>query len=253
MLASCSLSGIHCYTIIVDQRLIETLGLGVFVVFQNEADDFLKKHPVEALWGVGRVTLKKLKGLGINSVGDLAAAPRELLVRELGASHGHHLSSLSQGIDVREVDSDRERKSISHEETFASDVYERDVLVSEIIRLSDAVSSRAREQGVAGRTVHLKVRQPDMSYVTRSVTLEGAVDTLPEIAGKATDLLTQLDLQQGVRLLGVGLSRLVSPGPEQLTFSGVEGTNPGWGKLSVAMDRIRQKYGSSAIGPGFPR
>ena len=228
-------------------------GLGVFVVFQNEADDFLKKHPVEALWGVGRVTLKKLKGLGINSVGDLAAAPRELLVRELGASHGHHLSNLSQGIDAREVDSDRERKSISHEETFASDVYERDVLVSEIIRLSDAVSSRAREQGLAGRTVHLKVRQPDMSYVTRSVTLEGAVDTLPEIAGKATDLLTQLDLQQGVRLLGVGLSRLVSPGPEQLTFSGVEGTNPGWGKLSVAMDRIRQKYGSSAIGPGFPR
>jgi len=228
-------------------------GLGVFVVHLDQADEFLKAHPVEALWGVGRATLEKLKILGIDSVGDLAAAPKELLIRELGASHGNHLSSLSKGIDVREVDSDRERKSISHEETFASDVYERDVLVSEIVRLSDAVSSRAREQGLAGRTIHLKVRRPDMSYVTRSATLESAVDTLPEIAGKATELLTQLDLGEGVRLLGVGLSKLGSPGPEQLTFSDVEENNSGWRRLSMAMDRIRQKYGSSAIGPGFPR
>ncbi|HAF67719.1 MAG TPA: DNA polymerase IV [Acidimicrobiaceae bacterium] len=228
-------------------------GVGVFVVHPDEATDFLKAHPVEALWGVGRATLEKLKALGINSVGDLAAVPRELLIQELGASHGNHLSTLSQGIDVREVHSDRERKSISHEETFASDIYERDLLVSEIVRLADAVSSRAREQGLAGRTVHLKVRRPDMSYVTRSATLEDAVNTLPEIAGKATELLAQLDLQQGVRLLGVGLSRLGSPGPEQLTLSGVEGNNLSWGRLSTAMDRIRQKYGPSAIRPGFPR
>lgn len=228
-------------------------GLGVFVVHLDQADGFLKGHPVEALWGVGRATLEKLKVLGINSVGDLARTPQELLVRELGVAHGNHLSSLSKGIDAREVQSDRERKSISHEETFASDVYERDVLVSEIVRLSDAVSSRAREQGLGGRTVHLKVRRPDMSYVTRSATLEVAVDTLPAIAGKATELLTQLDLRQGVRLLGVGLSRLGPTGPQQLSFGGVEEHDSGWGRLSLAMDRIRKKYGSSAIGPGFPR
>lgn len=228
-------------------------GSGVFVVHPDQADDFLKVHPVEALWGVGRVTLEKLKALGINSVEDLARAPQELLVQELGVAHGKHLSSLSKGIDVRGVDSDRERKSISHEETFASDVYERDVLVSEIVRLADAVSSRAREQGLEGRTVHLKVRRPDMSFVTRSETLEMAVDTLPEIAGKATELLAQLDLRQGVRLLGVGLSRLGPAGPQQLTFSGVAENNSGWGRLSLTMDRIRQKYGSSAIAPGLPR
>ena len=228
-------------------------GSGVFVVHPDQADDFLKVHPVEALWGVGRVTLEKLKALGINSVEDLARAPQELLVQELGVAHGKHLSSLSKGIDVRGVDSDRERKSISHEETFASDVYERDVLVSEIVRLADAVSSRAREQGLEGRTVHLKVRRPDMSFVTRSETLEMAVDTLPEIAGKATELLAQLDLRQGVRLLGVGLSRLGPAGPQQLTFRGVAENNSGWGRLSLTMDRIRQKYGSSAIAPGLPR
>ncbi len=228
-------------------------GAGVFVVHPDAATDFLEAHPVEALWGVGRATLQKLKALGISSVGDLASTPRDLLVEELGTSHGNHLSKLSQGIDVREVDSERERKSISHEETFASDIYERAALITEIVRLSDAVSTRAREQGLAGRTVHLKVRRPDMSYVTRSVTLEEAVDTLPEIAGKATELLAELDMEQGVRLLGVGLSRLGLPGPQQLTLTGVEENNSGWGKLSAAMDRIRQRYGHSAIRPGFPK
>jgi len=228
-------------------------GAGVFVVHPDVATDFLEAHPVEALWGVGRATLQKLKALGISSVGDLASTPRDLLVEELGTSHGNHLSKLSQGIDVREVDSERERKSISHEETFASDIYERAALITEIVRLSDAVSTRAREQGLAGRTVHLKVRRPDMSYVTRSVTLEAAVDTLPEIAGKATELLAELDMEQGVRLLGVGLSRLGLPGPQQLTLTGVEENNSGWGKLSAAMDRIRQRYGHSAIRPGFPK
>ena len=154
-----------------------TPGLGVFVVHPDVATEFLEAHPVEALWGVGRATLEKLKALGISSVGDLASVPNEILVEELGASHGNHLSKLSQGIDLREVDSERERKSISHEETFASDIYDRAALVSEIVRLSDAVSARAREQGLAARTIHLKVRRPDMSYVTRSVTLEEAVDT----------------------------------------------------------------------------
>lgn len=230
-----------------------TPGVGVFVVHPDVATNFLEAHPVEALWGVGRATLEKLKALGISTVGDLASTPKELLVEELGTSHGNHLSKLSQGIDVREVDSERERKSISHEETFASDVYERTALTSEIIRLSDAVSTRAREQGLAGRTIHLKVRRPDMSYVTRSVTLEEAVDTLPEIAGKATELLAELDVEQGVRLLGVGLSRLGSPGPQQLTLTGVLDNNSGWGKLSAAMDRIRKRYGHSAIRPGFPK
>jgi len=230
-----------------------TPGVGVFVVHPDVATNFLEAHPVEALWGVGRATLEKLKALGISTVGDLASTPKELLVEELGTSHGNHLSKLSQGIDAREVDSERERKSISHEETFASDVYERTALTSEIIRLSDAVSTRAREQGLAGRTIHLKVRRPDMSYVTRSVTLEEAVDTLPEIAGKATELLAELDVEQGVRLLGVGLSRLGSPGPQQLTLTGVLDNNSGWGKLSAAMDRIRKRYGHSAIRPGFPK
>jgi len=227
-------------------------GAGVCVVERENQRNFLEAHPVEALWGVGVVTLQKLRSMGISTVRDLAAVPESVLVEALGASHGAHLSKLSRGIDVRRVDSERQRKSISHEETFATDIYDRKVLESEIVRLSDAVSSRARTQGTAGRTIQLKVRRPDMSFVTRSVTVDEPVDTLPEIAERATELLAQLDVGQGVRLLGVGLSRLDATGPRQLTLVGDESRNSGWSRLSGAMDRIRERYGHSAIGPGLP-
>ena len=226
-------------------------GVGVYVVDSENQKTFLEAHPVEALWGVGAVTLRKLRSLGISTVKDLAAVPEQVLVEALGASHGGHLWKLSRGVDVSRVNSERRRKSISHEETFPSDVYDRKALESEIVRLSDAVSSRARTQGTAGRTIHLKVRRPDMSFVTRSITVDEPVDTLPEIAGKATELLAQLDVGQGVRLLGVGLSRLDETGPRQLSLVQDGKRDQSWSRLSGAMDRIRERYGHSAIGPGL--
>ena len=226
-------------------------GVGVYVVDSENQKNFLEAHPVEALWGVGAVTLRKLRSLGISTVKDLAAVPEQVLVEALGASHGGHLWKLSRGVDVSRVNSERQRKSISHEETFPSDVYDRKALESEIVRLSDAVSSRARTQGTAGRTIHLKVRRPDMSFVTRSVTVDEPVDTLPEIAEKATELLAQLDVGQGVRLLGVGLSRLDETGPRQLSLVQDGKRDQSWSRLSGAMDRIRERYGHSAIGPGL--
>ena len=226
-------------------------GVGVYVVDSENQKTFLEAHPVEALWGVGAVTLRKLRSLGISTVKDLAAVPEQVLVEALGASHGGHLWKLSRGVDVSRVNSERRRKSISHEETFPSDVYDRKALESEIVRLSDAVSSRARKQGTAGRTIHLKVRRPDMSFVTRSITVDEPVDTLPEIAEKATELLAQLDIGQGVRLLGVGLSRLDETGPRQLSLVQDDKRDQSWSRLSGAMDRIRERYGHSAIGPGL--
>ncbi|MBJ81446.1 MAG: DNA polymerase IV [Acidimicrobiaceae bacterium] len=228
-------------------------GQGVFLVPPKEETSFLQAHPVEALWGVGSVTFARLKALGISTVGELALVPEDVLVETLGTSHGIHLSELSRGIDHRRVHSERKSKSISHEETFAQDVFDRSHLVSEIIRLSDAVSTRARRKGLAGRTVHLKIRRPDMRFLTRSVTLNEAVDILPVISETAIEMLDQLDLAEGVRLLGVGLSRLGAPGPQQLTLVGEELSDPAWGQLSAAMDRIRERYGEAAIGPGLPR
>ena len=92
-----------------------------------------------------------------------------------------------------------------------------------------------------------------MSFVTKSLTLEEPIDTLSEIAGNATALLAELDLRGGVRLLGLGITKLGPPGPRQLTLDSLGERSPSGGSVSNALDNIREKFGQAAIGPGFPK
>ena len=229
-------------------------GLGVKVVRREEELKFLHDHPVKALWGVGKVTLAKLQGLGVSTVGDLARVPTDGLVAALGTSHGEHLARLSQGHDPRPVEPERDVKSIGHEETFERDLTTDSELRSEIVRLSDAVASRLRRAGLAARTVQLKIRHPDLRLSTRSVSVETTLDTGPAISRLAVELLTRLDTSDGVRLLGVSCSGLSEPGPQQLTLGVEDGSgptrDPAWEHLSSAVDEIRDRFGAHAIGPG---
>lgn len=93
-------------------------GHGVYEVVPTRELEFLHPIDVDALWGVGPVTLKKLQGLGIKTVGDLAAFDLAVLIAVLGDSQGRHLTMLAKGIDDRDVEPDRDAKSIGHEETF---------------------------------------------------------------------------------------------------------------------------------------
>ncbi|MDG2114541.1 MAG: DNA polymerase IV, partial [Actinomycetota bacterium] len=229
-------------------------GLGVKVVERSDEIAFLHGHPVRALWGVGAATLARLAGLGVSTVGDLAKVPVEGLVAALGTSHGTHLADLARGIDRRPVEPDRAVKSISHEETFERDVVDPEILRSEITRLADAVAARLRRAGLEGRTVQLKIRHPDLRLSTRSVTVDGGLTTGPAIARHTVTLLDRLDLTDGVRLLGVGVSGLSEPGPQQLSLV-MDAEEPAamddsWRDLSDAMDEIRGRFGSDAIGPG---
>ena len=185
-------------------------GLGVCVVEVARQLEFLWAHPVEALWGVGPVTLGRLHDIDVYTVGDLAQVPLERLVATVGAAHGAHLSELARGIDDRSVQPGGIPKSVSHEETFEFDVSDRSVLRSEIMRLSDAVAARLRAGGLAGRTVTVKVKHPDFSLRTRSATLNAPVQTPRLLAQTAQQLLAALDVSGGIRLLGVGVSNLES-------------------------------------------
>ena len=196
-------------------------GPGVFVVEPGSELDFLHPLPIEALWGVGPATAGRLRQLGITTIGDLARAPQDSVETALGRAVGSHLSRLSRGIDERAVQPHREIKSISHEETYATDRVDFDGLRVELLRMSDSVATRLRQSQLVGRTVSIKFRYGDFVTKTRSVTAGTAVDSTPSIAGLATALLDAVDLGAGLRLLGVGVSNLApastSPG-EQLSL-----------------------------------
>jgi DNA polymerase-4 len=222
-------------------------GLGVKVIEPGQELAFLHPLPVEALWGVGPATLRRLDRLAVHTVGDLAALPLDTVVAALGQANGRHLHQLAHAVDPRSVEPDQKLKSVGHEETFAADHHRRDTLRSELVRMADATAARLRDSGHGGRTVTLKIRFGDFRTITRSRTVRDPVTSGPAIARVAKELLEGVDPAPGVRLLGVSVSGLVEGTTRQLSLDDPSGG--AWDDATVAVDRIRARFGADAVVP----
>jgi DNA polymerase-4 len=221
-------------------------GAGIVVVEPGEELAFLHPLPVEHLWGVGPATRRRLERFGVTTVGDLAAIPVASLVSALGTAAGQHLHDLAWGRDDRVVEPDRRTKSISHEETYSRDLKATDDLRRELVRLADSAARRVRAAGLAGRTVTLKVRFGDFTTITRSHTFPVPTDTGHDVAAAALVLLDSVEVVGGVRLLGVAVSNLIDGASRQLSFDDAE---QGWVEATRAVDDIRRRFGTAAVGP----
>ncbi len=225
---------------------------GLLVVPAGTETAFLHPLPVEALWGVGPATLRRLTALGVRTVGDLAALGEATLVAALGSARGRHLHALAHNRDDRAVVPERAAKSVGHEETFAEDHRDRAVLAREVARLADRVAARLRSGGQVARTVHLKVRFADFRTVTRARTLPRPTDLAAEITATAQALLGEVDPAPGVRLLGVSVSGLgADTRPLTLDLDGA-GAGPGGPRraaLEASLDAVRDRFGPDSVGP----
>ncbi len=229
-------------------RRIEA-GLGVKEIDPGTETEFMAPLPLRALWGIGPRTYEKLARFGISTVGELAALPLEVVISAVGEANGRHLHAIANAIDERPVVADRGVKSVSHEETFAGDLVDRDDLRRELVRLSDAVASRLRKAGLRGRTVSIKVRNPSFVTLTRSHTLGQATDRSSTILETSSALLDSVDVHEGVRLLGVGVAGLTTELVEQLTLDDLVSDQGTPGATDQAVDEIRERFGAKAIGP----
>ncbi|TNM69212.1 DNA polymerase IV [Streptomyces sp. NP160] len=166
---------------------------------------------VRSLPGVGPATEARLAGLGVATVGQLAATDERELVSLLGKAAGAALHAAALGVDPRPVVPEREAKSVSAEETFPTDVVDRSVLSAELRRMAERVAQRLQASGVRGRTVTVKARRYDFTALARSATTAGGpgVVTAEEICAAAAPLLAAINTTGGLRLLGVGVSGLV--------------------------------------------
>jgi DNA polymerase-4 len=234
-------------------------GLGVKVVTADAVLPFLHALPARALWGVGPATLTRLERLGIATVGDLAAMRVDTLTGALGRAAGAHLHALANGVDDRDVEPERRPKSIGHEETFATDLYDRAALDRQLVRLADSVGARLRVHHFAGRTVNIKVRFGDFRTISRSVTLPAPIDSGHAVTRAARTLLDAIDPAPGVRLLGVSVSGLADQATRQLTLDAVVDADRAgrdgdedsrWSDASYTVDRIRARFGPASIAPG---
>jgi DNA polymerase-4 len=157
---------------------------------------------------VGPATAQRLQRIGVTTVAELAAVPVDELVALVGHAVGSGLAAQARAEDDRPVVADRETKSVGAEETFDTDLVDPTRLRDELDLMVTRTARRLRSSGHSGRTVTLKVRLHDFRTLSRSTTLPGATDDEAVIRRVVRRLLTEVDVADGVRLLGVAVSGL---------------------------------------------
>lgn len=189
---------------------------GLLLIEPGTERELLAPMSVRTLPGVGPATGEHLRRAGITTVGELAEAGEDELVRMVGKAHGVGLYRMALGLDDRPVVAERDAKSVSVEDTFDVDLHDRVRIRFEVQRLADRCVGRLRASGHSGRTIVLKVRRYDFSTLTRSETLRGPTDDPSVVREAAARLLEGVDTTGGVRLLGVGVTGLADYTQEDL-------------------------------------
>lgn len=189
---------------------------GIRVVGRDEERTLLGGLAVRRLWGIGPVAEEKLRRLGIETIGQLAALTDAEVSSILGATIGPALHRLARGIDDRPVVERAEAKQISAESTFAADLTTLSQLRDAVGPIAEHAHRRLERDGRGARTVTVKLKKSDMSTLTRSATLPYATAEAATLIATARRLLLD-PLQIGpIRLLGVGFSGLSDVRQESL-------------------------------------
>lgn len=206
---------------------------------------FLAALPVRKIPGIGGVTERALRALGIETVEELSSWQKEKLEKIFG-QWGTALYRKARGGDAYEFLVDAEPKSISHNHTFGRDTTDVDQMASLLSHLSQKACKRLREAGLRARTLTLTIRYAGFETYTRSKTLEQPVHLDADILAVFGKLFRRhLDKKRKVRLLGVALSGFFH-GAEQLDLLEADRLEKLY-KLTKAADRLRDKFGFGSV------
>ena len=220
---------------------------GFVVISPDAVQDFLDPLPISRLWGVGKSTRQIFERLGVRTISEVRPLPLALMTDYFGKA-GRQLLELSQGIDDREVVSERQAKSISNETTFAVDIHDREVLQSWLLQLTEQVAWRLRQSGLKGRTVQLKIRFADFRLITRSITLDIASQTTDVLWQAVRKLFINCELAQAVRLIGMGVSQLSDADAVAETQGDLfNRVDPRKEKIDAVADAINARFGKAML------
>ena len=231
----------------IKQRILETTGLtasagvsyckflakiasdwrkpdGLTVIHPDRALDFISQLKIEKIWGVGQKTAEKMHHMGVFTGLDLRNMSLSRLTQEFGKM-GQVFYDFSRGIDNRPVISEWERKSVSCEQTFESDINENAAVTIHLYHTVLELVRRIEKNDFEGRTLTLKVKfarereqtqqydkYQDFHQITRSITVDHVLRTKDEILPLAKQLMQQVEFHSHpIRLLGLGVSNPGSP------------------------------------------
>ena len=223
---------------------------GVLYVVPGQETRFLAPLDVRDIPGVGKVTEQKLQSLGIRTVGDMARKEDTFLDEHLG-KWGLALAGKARGEDAGawfagEIGDLDAAKSISHEHTYNEDTADIAQIEATLMRLSEMVARRLREQKVHARTLQLKLRYKDFTTITRAHSVEMPTQLDNEIFYEVRKLF-HANWRPGsqVRLLGVQASSFSAESSQADLLSGQ--ARDKWQQALSAVDRVREKFGESSV------
>jgi DNA polymerase-4 len=221
---------------------------GLLLVPPASALAFLHPLPVERLWGVGRVTSKKLREKGLETVGDVAELSEATLVAMLGRASGRQLHALARNHDPRPVVVRARRRSIGSQRALGRRRHPPEEISASLMAIVDRVARRLRAARRVCRTVVLRLRFDDFTRATRSYTmLEPTADThtILETANSLLRASGPLIKRRGLTLIGISLTNLASAGAVQLTLPFNRSRD-----LDATLDLIRDRFGTAALTRG---
>jgi DNA polymerase IV len=219
---------------------------GLTVVPDDEVRAFLDPLPIRRLWGVGPKTEPQLHRLGLRTIGDVARAGRTLLVSELGAL-GEHIDALSRGEDPRDVEPDRDAKSLSHEETLEWDIRGPEAVRPYLLRAADTVAARLREAGLLAGGVRVKLKTASFRLMTRQTRLERPTDSAPPLYEAGLSLLESFEWDEPLRLVGLGGTKLSASAALRQGELFAPESEQRQARLDRTLDRVRDKFGDGAL------
>ncbi|WP_419162811.1 DNA polymerase IV [Candidatus Palauibacter sp.] len=227
---------------------------GLVVVPAGSEREFLAPLEVSRLWGAGPKVQARLAQLRLRTIGEVARQDPLALEQSLGPKLGRRLHDLANGRDARRVNPGAGRKSHGKEITFPQDVADRDRVERTLLGLCEGVARGLRRQGIAGRTIHLKLRWDGFETHTRQRTVDRPTDTTEAIWPVARALFREADdPRRQVRLIGVSLSGFGAPAAEQLALLDADNTPAPADterierRLAETVDTLTERFGRDAL------
>ena len=220
---------------------------GLLVVAPDAELEFLHPLPVEHLWGVGKVTARKLHRIGITIVKQIAELSEENAIELLGRAAGRHLHALSISQDPRPVHVGRRRHSIGSQHATGLSRLAPDALDASLLTLVERVTRRMRVAHRVGRTVVLRMRFGDYTRATRSHTLQWPTAETQVILTTARELLAAampLVRREGLTMVGVAVMNLEDDAAFQLPLPFGRRRDRA---VDAVLDQLRDRFGSNVV------
>ncbi len=180
---------------------------GIFLIPPNQAVAYVEKLPIERFFGIGKVTAEKMHKMGIHHGLDLKQWSELDLVSRFGKS-GRYYYRIARAEDNRPVNPDRIRKSLGAENTFLKNVTTQREVLDKLDQIKETVLRRMKSSGTKGKTFTIKAKYEDFQIITRSKTVDYWIETIGQIDQLISELIDQIPLEKGIRLLGLAISNL---------------------------------------------